>query len=107
MQENQSVLKEEFTNQIIPNKSIVEQMKSMGFHNDMIEMALKNVANNMDEAVEMLLRMQSSGKYEEVLTNLILSADSASGSGPSTSAKSFENEMEKNLKKQAELDEVS
>lgn len=66
-------------------------MLAMGFHADIIDMALKKSTNQMDAAVEELLRLQADGSYDGVLSNLMTAAAAVSSSlglanGPSTSA---------------------
>lgn len=67
-------------------------------------MALKNVANNMDAAVEMLLRIQSDGKYDDTLKKIM---DLVSTElGPSTSSSTPHQNLAATLQKQKEIDEV-
>lgn len=103
MQENQSALQEELTREIVPSESLREKMVAMGFHAEIIDMALKKSTNEMDAAVEELLRLQANGTYENVLSGLLQAAastiDLASGqSGPSTSSK-----MARDIKKESEV----
>lgn len=90
MHENHGILQEELNNEIIPDKSFQKEMIAMGFHPEMIKMALKNSTNLMDDAVEFLLKMQADGSYEEKLCKLLenvpgFSGDSSNNNGPSTS----------------------
>lgn len=104
LQENANALKDELANQIVPSSDIVSQMEAMGFHKGMIEMALKTVANNMDSAVEMLLRIQSDGKYDDTLKKIM---DLVSTEvGPSTSSSQPHQKLAATLQKQKEIDEV-
>lgn len=76
----------------------------MGFHKEMIEMALKNVANNMDAAVEMLLRIQSDGKYDDTLKKIVDLVSTEMGASTSSSAP--HQNLVATLQKQKEIDEV-
>lgn len=103
LQENQSALQEELTREIVPNHKLREQMLAMGFHAEIIDMALKNSTNHMDAAVEELLRLQADGSYEGILSNLLETASSvidAVGNydGPSTSSK-----IVRDIKKEEEV----
>lgn len=91
MQENQPALQEELSREIVPSKGLREQMLAMGFHAEIIDMALKNSTNQMDAAVEELIRLQANGTYENILSNLTQLAAStidlsSSHDGPSTSS---------------------
>lgn len=106
MQENQTTLQAELTETIVADNDITSQMVNMGFHADIVKMALRRVANNMDEAVEMLLQMQNNGLYDNFLTNVLELAASSTGARPSTSTASPIADLEKRVKKEAELMEV-
>lgn len=78
-------------------------MVAMGFHGEIIDMALKNSTNEMDAAVEELLRLQANGTYESVLAGLLQAAASTidlatSQSGPSTSTN-----IARDIKKESEV----
>lgn len=103
LQENQSALQEELTREIVPSKSLREQILAMGFHAEIIDMALKKCTNEKDAAVEELLRLQANGTYESVLSSLSQAAASTidlttSQSGPSTSTS-----VARDIKKESEV----
>lgn len=75
----------------------------MGFHAEIIDMALKKSTNEMGAAVEELLRLQANGTYESVLSSLSQAAASTidlitSQSGPSTSSN-----IVRDIKKESEV----
>lgn len=82
------MLRNELEGSIVPAKNVCEQMMAMGFDQEMVKMALKNCTNDMEKAIESLLKMQSDGSYfsafEELLKNLPIPSDL--NAGPSTSS---------------------
>ncbi len=68
----------------IPDTKIVENMTGMGFHPEIINMSLRHACNNMNEAVEMLLRMQGDGTYENLLTSICGASSGATSSASSS-----------------------
>lgn len=60
-------------------------MTKMGFHPEIINMSLRHVSNNMGEAVDMLLRMQGEGTYDNLLAS-ICGSTSTSAATTSTGA---------------------
>lgn len=69
----------------------------MGFDIELIREALKNTTNDMQKAIENLLRMQSDGSYQnalqDVLKNLPASSDPNAPS-TSTAIQNMEDEMQ-------------
>lgn len=65
---------------------IVEKIVGLGFHEEIAKMALTLTSNNMDEAIEHLIKLQDDNKYTDILNNLqsMLQA-SNDGAGPSSS----------------------
>lgn len=103
LQENQPALKEELTHEVVANEELRNQMLAMGFHAEIIDMALKNSANQMDAAVEELLRLQADGSYDNTLSNLMQTAANIIGQSgihnePSTSSK-----VMRDIKKETEV----
>lgn len=84
LQNNQTLLQQKLTEDFIPDSKIVDHMVKMGFHPEIVNMSLRQAVNNMDEAVDMLLRMQGNGTYDNLLTS-ICGAVSGNISAPSTS----------------------
>lgn len=83
-------------------------MVNMGFDKAIVDMALRTVANNMDDAIEMLLKYQNDGTYTETLQNIadavsLTNGDNFDVAGPSTSGN---NDLEKMKKSKAAADEV-
>ncbi|KAJ6638174.1 NEDD8 ultimate buster 1 [Pseudolycoriella hygida] len=83
LRNNHTALEQKVVDDFIPNSSIVDQMTKMGFHPDIIQMSLRKAKNNLIEAVEMLLSMQSDGTYANLLSSILPSSSSTT---PSTSA---------------------
>lgn len=100
LQENAAVLTAELIEEIVPNANLRKQMVEMGFHVEMIDDALRQTANIMNDAVEMLLKLQADGSYEEKLANLVTSnsACSSNEAGPSTSQKHKDHDKEIEVK---------
>lgn len=89
LQTNKTELQQKVSEDFIPDTTIVDQMTKMGFHPEIVNMSLRYAANNMNEAVEMLLRMQGEGTYENLLSSIGGGTSSdATASSSSTSAAS-------------------
>lgn len=94
LQDNQSMLRDELLQTVTPDESLCEQILNMGFDIELIREALKNTTNDMQKAVENLLKMQADGSYTEALNevlknvNIDQSPSNSSGSqnAPSTSS---------------------
>lgn len=83
LQNNKTELQQKVSEDFKPDSKIADLMVTMGFHPEIINMSLRHSCNNMDEAVDMLLRMQGEGTYENLLTSI---AGSTSEAIASTSA---------------------
>lgn len=89
LQTNKTELQQKVSEDFVPDTTIVDQMTKMGFHPEIINMSLRYAANNMDEAVDMLLRMQGEGTYENLLTSILGTSSegtNSDGTTPSTSS---------------------
>lgn len=73
-------------------------MKAMGFHDEMIQMALKNCTNDMEKAIESLLKMQSDGTYDSAMDELLKNMPLINNPGPSTSASTSTHHIEEAAK---------
>lgn len=78
LQNNKTGLQQKASEDFIADSKIVDLMTKMGFHPQIVDMSLRYASNNMDEAVDMLLRMQSDGTYEDLLTSIGGSTSNAS-----------------------------
>lgn len=87
LEKNKTELQRKVSEDFVPDTTIVDQMTKMGFHPEIINMSLRHVSNNMDDAVDMLLRMQGEGTYENLLTSI---CGSTSGANTSTSGSESE-----------------
>lgn len=67
MQENQSALRDELQQTVKPDESLCEQILNMGFDIELIREALQNSSNDMQKAIENLLKMQTDGSYTDAL----------------------------------------
>lgn len=94
LQGHQEALKQDLAKEIVPDDNLCEQIMNMGFDKATVDMALRNVANNMDAAIEMLLKLQNEGTYTEALEKLVDGLPIPNGdlnaAGPSTSSGSKE-----------------
>lgn len=71
LQENQSVLRDELQQTVQPNENLAQQIIGMGFDIELVRKALQNSTNDMQKAIENLLKMQSNGSYESALKEAI------------------------------------
>lgn len=90
LQDNPSVLRDELQQTVKPDESLCEQILNMGFDIELVRDALKNSSNDMQKAIENLLKMQADGSYtealKEVLKNINIDPNAPSTSSmPSTS----------------------
>lgn len=91
MQDNQSALHDELLQTVKPDESLCEQILSMGFDVELVREVLKNTTNDMQKAIENLLKLQADGTYadalKEVIKNASISQSAFSGlDTPSTSS---------------------
>lgn len=93
MQENQSVLRDELLQSVKPDESLCEQILNMGFDIELIRNALRDTTNDMQKAIENLLKMQADGSYQdalkEVLQNVPLLENAINQPSTSTSTAQF------------------
>lgn len=85
------MLQNELHQTVKPDENLCQQILNMGFDIELIRQVLKNNTNDMQKAIDSLLKMQSDGTYgnilEEVLNNLPTDPNAPSTSSmPSTSA---------------------
>lgn len=71
LQENQSSLRDELEQTVKPDESLCEQIMNMGFDIDLVRQVLKNSTNDMQKAIENLLKMQADGSYEDALKDAL------------------------------------
>lgn len=107
MQENQSALQDELSREIVPSSGLREKMLAMGFHAEIIDMALKNSTNQMDAAVEELLRLQADGTYEETLSKLLPSVASQIDLSPSMDGPSTSSKARRDIEKESQVRSTS
>lgn len=92
LQENQSSLRDELQQTVKPDESLCEQIMNMGFDIDLVREVLKNTTNDMQTAIENLLKMQADGSYENALKEALKSVPMALGAlnacGPGASSSS-------------------
>lgn len=88
LQENQSVLRDELLQSVKPDESLCEQILNMGFDIELIRNALRDTTNDMQKAIENLLKMQADGSYENALKEVLQNVPSLENAinQPSTSA---------------------
>lgn len=85
------MLQNELHQTVKPDENLCQQILNMGFDIELIRQVLKNNTNDMQKAIDSLLKMQSDGTYgnvlEEVLKSLPTDPNAPSTSSmPSTSA---------------------
>lgn len=87
LQDQPEQLRQAAADDFIIDDESQRSMITMGFNEEIIKMALQFASNDMSKAVEMLLKMQTEGTYDNLLTQ-ILDGDGAAGAdgGASTSA---------------------
>lgn len=71
LQTDQSALRTELLETVKPNEDLCEQILNMGFDIELIRQALKETTNDMQRAVENLLKMQADGSYSTALQELL------------------------------------
>lgn len=87
LQENQSLLRDELLQSVKPDESLCEQILNMGFDIELIRNALKDTTNDMQKAIENLLKMQADGSYQNALKEVLQNVPSLENAinQPSTS----------------------
>lgn len=90
LQQNQSTLRDELMKSVTPDEVLCEQIISMGFDIELIRQALKDTSNDMQKAIENLLKLQANGSYHDALKEVIQNATQLQDSviQPSTSGSS-------------------
>lgn len=92
--------------EIVPDDNIADELVSMGFAIEIARRALQTAANDMAAAIDMLIRMQNNGLYQETLNNLLSTVGNmADAEMPSTSTDIGE-QLAKRLKKETQVMEV-
>lgn len=86
LQNNKTELQRKVSEDFKPDAKIVDHMSKMGFHPEIINMSLRHASNNMDEAIDMLIRMQGEGTYENLLASICGSTSEANTSTASSSS---------------------
>lgn len=71
LQENINELRLQLLDDIVPAKEAIAEMQAMGYHTAMIKLALQHSLNDVDSAVESLIKMQQEGTYDTALTDLL------------------------------------
>lgn len=85
LQENQTVLRDELQQTVKPDENLCQQILNMGFDIELVRNALKNSTNDMQMAIDSLLKMQADGTYNSILKN-VLDNLAQTDTTPSTSA---------------------
>lgn len=85
MQDNQSVLRDELLQTVKPDESLCEKILNMGFDVELVREALKNSTNDMQKAIENLLKLQADGTYTDALKEVLKNANIDQNT-PSTSS---------------------
>lgn len=98
LQENVSSLREELAKNIVPDKDMIEHILTMGFDIELVKQALIDNGNDLESAIEKLLKLQSNGTYSDALKAAINVAAAVIDptNTPSTSRSNLEDEMEVN-----------
>lgn len=95
MQENQSVLRDELQQTVKPNENLAQLMTGMGFDIELVRQALKDSTNDMQKAVENLLKMQADGSNQGALQTALETVSNMAAAGgldmPSTSSQAVQN----------------
>lgn len=95
MQENQSVLRDELQQTVKPNENLAQLMTGMGFDIELVRQALKDSTNDMQKAVENLLKMQADGSDQGALQTALETVSNMAAAGglnmPSTSSQAVQN----------------
>lgn len=87
MQSDQSALSDELQQTVKPNESLCEQILNMGFDIELVREALKNTSNDMQKAIDNLLKMQADGTYTDALKEILRTVTPANDpNAPSTSS---------------------
>lgn len=79
------------------SSSLPAQITAIGFAPEVVQVALEQAFNNSERAIEILLKMQTDGTYDEILESLLANMPSTSAG-----ASSRQEEAVRNLKKSSE-----
>lgn len=85
LQKNQTALRDELQQTVKPDERLAEQILNMGFDIELIRDALKNSSNDMQRAIDSLLKMQADGTYPDALKKVLESVN-IDPNAPSTSS---------------------
>ena len=69
LQENQESLRQSLSEELLPNKSVIDELVSMGFNSSIVKQVLKQSMNNRDNALDLLSQWQQDGTMETLLNN--------------------------------------
>lgn len=98
LQDQSEQLRQAAADDFIVDDEAQRSMLTMGFNEEIIKMALQFASNDMSKAVEMLLKMQTEGTYDNLLTQILDGAGSAGGASTSAAASSARSHIETKLK---------
>lgn len=81
---NQDELRQELAKEIVPDKSVREQMLSMGFPIEIIDIVLSRTANDIETAMDQLLQIQANGGFDEIQRSVASSLQAVAGCSSSS-----------------------
>lgn len=103
LQDNYEQISQELSEEVTPEPDLLDEITKIGFPKEIVEMALKFNANDMEKTVEYLLSLQSNNNFAstlETLTNQLLGEG-----GPSTSSGSSDiNAIKEKFKERIKTD---
>lgn len=98
LQDQPEQLRQAAADDFIVDDESQRSMLTMGFNEEIIKMALQFASNDMSKAVEMLLKMQTEGTYDNLLTQILDGAGAAGGASTSAAASSARSHIDTKLK---------
>lgn len=117
LQDNSTELRQELATETSTENDLIQEITNMGFNVEIVRMALESVdERTVDRIVEVMLKMQRDGSYEESLATLmatttamdgqLLGACSSNQAQANNNLEAVKENIQKHIKKHAETKEA-
>lgn len=86
LENNAPALRQQMMDDFLPDTKAMDEMRLMGFDDALIKLSLRCATNDMNAAVETLLKMQADGTYESMLNNVTNLVGGANGAATASAS---------------------
>lgn len=86
LQNQAEALRSQYAEDFLPDQNTIDAMVAMGFELPLVMVALQTASNNMDRAVDIVMRMMEGVEGEQLLTNIATAASTNTAGQPTTSS---------------------